>query len=248
MDVRKIKERERLFREKDTPFAIHTIKSKSRWWSEIELKNVYNHLNVKQNNTILDIGCSDGRLCEYIHKKNNNCRLVGVDFARNPIKTLLKKDFDCYALCGDVCTLPFKPNTFDNIAAIQTIQQVPSQEERIKSLRTISSLLKPAGTFVITSLNQRFWHPLVEDGKEGPLIGAEDLHVCLYSPETLKFELEQSGLIVEDIMGINVLSARYLKILGAFGVHIDLLLTKYFKKFSINKSCYFLAKCKKNLT
>jgi len=245
-DIKKIKEKERAFREKDLPFEVFTVKTKTKWWSQIELQNVLNYLKIKGKEYILDVGCSDGRFLGYLNKKFPEIKLFGVDFARNPLKTLLAKEFKSYPVCNEITQLSFKFNSFDCAVSIQVIQQLPSREERIKVLKSIHGVLKDKGSLVITVLNQNSWSHMAANGKEGPLIGAKDLHVYLYDSIDLREELEVGGFRVDTIVGINNFPVRYLKKLGVAAVFMDIAITKLLKKFSLNRGCYLLASCRKN--
>lgn len=244
-DIKAIKERERKFREKDLPFGIFTSETKTKWWSKIELQNVLNYLGVRDGEDILDIGCSDGRFLEYLRVRFPRCRLFGIDFARNPLKELTSKKFRSYAVCGDICELPFKPNSFDRAAAVQIIQQIPSRKERITALKNINYALRGRGRVVITVLKQKSWCNLVENGKEGPLVTAKDIYVYLYDLADFCEELKEAGFSVIRVVGINNLPVRYLKRLGILGVWLDLVITKVFRPLSLKRSSYLLALCKK---
>ncbi|MGA3083609.1 MAG: class I SAM-dependent methyltransferase [Thermodesulfobacteriota bacterium] len=57
----------------------------------MELQNVFKILKAKDEDKVLNVGCSDGRFLEYLHARLPYCKLFGIDFARNPLKELLKK-------------------------------------------------------------------------------------------------------------------------------------------------------------
>ncbi|MFH1879119.1 MAG: class I SAM-dependent methyltransferase, partial [Candidatus Omnitrophota bacterium] len=225
-DMKETQDRERRFREKDTPFGEFTVKTKTKWWNIIHLRNVYDFLGVKENEYILDLGCSDGRFLEYASGKKPGCVLFGLDFARNPLKTLLAKNFRSYAVCGDMCRIPFKNAAFDRIVLIQALQQIPSREERINILKNAGGLLKEHGTIVLTVLNRKSWCNLVENGKEGPLVTSPDIYEYLYDPADLREEIEEAGMAIDAIKGVNNIPVRYLKKTGYLGVFFDLLITR----------------------
>lgn len=245
MDIRDIKNRERMFREKDLPFGVFTVSRKTRWWNDIELSNVLRYLDVKDGDRVLDVGCSDGRFLEYLHAKCPACGLYGIDFARNPLIELLKKRIGSYAVCGDISDMPFAPGSFDRAVAIQVVQQIPSKEERGKVLRNINVVLKEKGSFVLTVLNRRTWSHLVENGKEGPLVTARDLYVYLYDTQDLADELERAGFLVKEMRGINSLPGRYINNLRGMSVPLDAVITMFFKPLSMEKGSYLLARCVK---
>ena len=175
MDIKFLKDKERKFREREIPFGVHTVRTKTQWFSEIELRNVVGRLGVRKADTVLDVGCSDGRFLEYLHRKMPSSGLYGVDFARSALKVLEEKLLGSYSLCGDISSLPFRDKVFDRVVSIQTIQQLPSKDERIEVFREMSRVMKDDGTIVVTFPNRKTWHDKVANGKEGPLIAVPDL-------------------------------------------------------------------------
>ena len=244
-DIEAIKKREQKFREKDIPFGEFTVETKTRFWNEIELRNVFSHSEIKDKERVLDVGCSDGRLLEYVNTKLSGCELYGIDFAESHLNVIRNKDFESHLVCGDICKMLYKPNFFDHIFSIQVIQQIPTREERIRVLKKINNILKNEGTFVLTVLNRKSWHNLVKNGKEGPLLTAKDIYVYLYDPGELRADLEEAGFFVEVIAGINNFPVRYLEKLHIFGVFLDLFITRFLKTFSLSKGRYILASCRK---
>ncbi|MGA3083607.1 MAG: methyltransferase domain-containing protein [Thermodesulfobacteriota bacterium] len=247
LEIKAMKERERKYREQDIPFGTWTLKTKTKWWNQVELWNVLKASKVKNGDKVLDIGCSDGRFMEYLHNRFPNCHLFGIDFARNPLKELRKKPFLSQAVCGDVTDLPFKPASFDRAVAIQVTQHLPSRKERIRGLKNIHSVLKENGILSLSVDNQNTWAEMVENGKEGPFIHTPDLYIYLYNPTDLKEELEEAGFFEIKIREINNLPVNYLRKLKFLGVWLDLLITYYFKSSSLKRGCYLLAACQKGI-
>jgi len=248
MDSKAQRERERRFREKDLPFGVFTIQTKTKWFNLIEMRNVLRELRVEDKSAVIDIGCSDGRFLEYLHDRLPKCRLTGIDFAESALNVLKGKGFPCDVVCGDICEMSFQQDSFDHAVAIQVIQSIPSREDRSNVLKNIHRILKEDGNFVLTVLNQKAWSNLVENGKEGRLLTANDLYVYLYEPEDLREELERAGFVVSKIMGINTLPARYLKRLGIAGVWMDVMISRFYRSLSIQKGYYLLASCRKRKT
>jgi ubiquinone/menaquinone biosynthesis C-methylase UbiE len=199
---------------------------------------------MQNGEAIFDVGCADGRFLEYIKDRMPNCSLYGIDFAHNPLKLLLRGLTNNVA-CGDICNMPFKFNIFKYACCIQTIQQIPSQGERQKALIEIFSTLKKNSTFVLTVLNQKTWHDMVDNGKDGPLKSCPELYVYLFNPSDLQCELEKAGFIVEIIKGINNIPVKLVRRLGIIGVYLDLFITRVIPSLSLKKGTYLLAKCKK---
>lgn len=244
-EIKAIKERERKFRESELPFGEHVLKNKNRYTNIIELKNVSKYLEVKKDDKLLDVGCADGRFFEYIKNKFESYCMTGIDFAKNPLLNLKRKKITENIVCGDICNLPFKAGLFDKGVSIQTLQQVPSQKQRIKVLKNLNCALTRGGKAVITVLNQNTWFPLVENGKEGQLKTSKNLYIYLYNSKDFYDDLREAGFYIKRIVGINNIPGRYLKKLSAIGVILDIFITCHFKSLSIKKGTYLLAKCEK---
>jgi ubiquinone/menaquinone biosynthesis C-methylase UbiE len=233
----------RKFREKEKePFGSFQIKVMGRWWSEVELKNVFNALALKGREKILDAGCADGRLIEYIQKRFPSCKLCGIDFALNPMRQILKKDLIACLVCGDVVSLPLKDLTFDLVASIEVIFMLPSYEQRIMALKEFHRVLKEKGSVIITVDNYKTWYGEIDGEKEGFFKSAPDLYAYLYEPEELKEDLEKAGFTVVKVVGINNLPRRYLNRLKKLGVFLDLFISNFFKNLSFKRGSYLLAK------
>ena len=241
-----IKRKERRYRENNLPFGQHVEKNRSRWSNIIELTNVFEKLKLKNGQTLIDIGCADGRFLTYVNKLRPQCKLYGIDFAINPLKILSFRNFKCLPACADISELPFKPGSFDKAASVQTLQQLPSRELRIRALKSAHCVLKANARLVITVLNQITWYPFVKNGREGPLLTCNDLYVHLYNAEELETDLNDAGFKVIKICGINNLPGRYTSKLHMLGKTIDCSITNYFTRLSLKKGSYLLAECLKN--
>lgn len=245
MDVRSLKEKERKFREKEIPFGMHTVSTKTQWFSEIELRNVVGRLGVRGGHKVLDVGCSDGRFLEYLRRKMPSAGLYGVDFVTSSLKALDEKRLGSHPVCGDMTSLPFEDKAFDRVVCVQTLQQIPSREGRVEGLKEMSRVMKDEGTIVITVLNRRTWHDKVANGKQGPLIAVPEISVYLYDPGDIYDEAAAAGLRVDEIAAMNIFPVRYLKRLHGAGVLMDLFITRFLSKMSFEKGNYLLAVCRK---
>jgi SAM-dependent methyltransferase len=243
--VREQKERERSLREREIPFGAFTLREKTRWWNEVELRNVFDALAWPKGGRLLDIGASDGRMLAFVRGRDRSASLTATDFALNPLKALRSALPEARAVCADAATSVFRPEVFDRITALQVIQQIPCASERQAAFRAAYAALKPGGRFVVTVLSRSSWAPLVANGKEGALLSSPELYVYLYDRDELRGELEAAGFSGIMVTAINNLPVRYLKRLGAFGVLADRLISRYFRRLSQEKGRYYCASCQK---
>lgn len=92
---------------------------------------------------ILDNGCGNGRNMMY-----SNYRFQGVDSSQTFVDMCIEKGLNCEL--GDMCSLPFKDNTFDAILSIAAFHHLATPERRIKALQEMLRVLKPNGRVIMS--------------------------------------------------------------------------------------------------
>jgi ubiquinone/menaquinone biosynthesis C-methylase UbiE len=109
-----------------------------------QLNTLIEQLNLKQEETALDLGCGNGRIAEYI-SDITRAKLTGLDFASELIKTAQKRTADkkdrLTYVVGNMDELAFEEGSFDAIISIDTLYFVDNVDATIKELK---GLLKPA--------------------------------------------------------------------------------------------------------
>jgi len=93
---------------------------------------------------VLDLGCADGVLNNFIDETTN---LISFDLSFE----LLKLNSNSNKICGSVTNLPFKNNKFDLIFAFTIIQDLPKEEIR-NAILNIKKVLKKEGVLIISFL------------------------------------------------------------------------------------------------
>ncbi|MDA2936422.1 class I SAM-dependent methyltransferase [Patescibacteria group bacterium AH-259-L05] len=123
-------------------------------WSELTSLIKY----VKDDDTVLDLGCGNGRLLELF--KGRNVEYVGIDNSEKLIEIARQRSskFKTYGLkfdfvVGDALDLPPKLKQFDVILAIAVFHHIPSKELRIQFLQNCWRVLKSNGFIIITVWN-----------------------------------------------------------------------------------------------
>lgn len=92
---------------------------------------------------ILDNGCGNGRNMMY-----SNYRFQGVDSSQTFVDMCIEKGLNCEL--GDMCSLPFKDNTFDAILSIAAFHHLATPERRMKALQEMLRVLKPNGKVIMS--------------------------------------------------------------------------------------------------
>lgn len=138
---------------------------------------------VQPGQKILDIGCGNGVLYEFLAPKSID--YVGLDLSRELLKIARKRAKEAALLIssrakppargrvegsglskfkfilGETTSLPFKDNTFDWVFALAVYHHLPSAAWRLKALKEAWRTLKPGGRIAIT-----VWNLLSSDFRE----------------------------------------------------------------------------------
>ena len=84
-------------------------------------ENVIKFLELNNNKTILEIGCSSGWLIDNLKKKFKKINYVGVDVVKQPIEKLAKKYPNIPFLIFDITKNPLKKIKFYNIIMLNVL-------------------------------------------------------------------------------------------------------------------------------
>lgn len=124
--------------------------TRKRVWNELyDLVNKY----VQNNQKILDIGCGNGRLFSIL--KNKNIEYLGIDNSKELINIAQEKykNFkNSKFKVKDLLEINYNKK-FDLIFLIAVLQHIPSEELRIKALKSIKKALKPNSFLIMLNWN-----------------------------------------------------------------------------------------------
>ena len=90
---------------------------------------------------VLDLGCGPGEQAAWL---STRFRVAGADISRVQLALARAHAPNAALLLADMCSLPFKPGSFDAIAAIYSIIHVP-REEHEPLFATLYDALRPRG-------------------------------------------------------------------------------------------------------
>ena len=136
-------------------------------WREFDLfkKYILEYLFLKPKNyklKVLDIGCGNGRLINFLKLLGINYEYKGIDNSEGQINEALKnteanrvnKKNSIHFEMGDILNLSnFKEEEFDIVFCIAIFHHLPSKETRNKGLKNIYRVLKKEGLLMMTSWN-----------------------------------------------------------------------------------------------
>lgn len=103
-------------------------------------------------NSLLDIGCGNGRALVAANSIENKCDYVGIDFSiemmRNaPISS--NAAFICIDITSNNWTSGFQ-QLFDAIICFSVLHHIPGHDRRLRILKDMCSILKPGGSCAIS--------------------------------------------------------------------------------------------------
>lgn len=108
-----------------------------------QLNKLLEVLKLKMNERVLDLGCGNGFITEYLQKETG-AYFQGVDISEEAIRQAQKMATTkrlAFSV-GNMNNLNFKPHVFDCVVAIDTLYYVDDLEETLKQMMAI---LKPEG-------------------------------------------------------------------------------------------------------
>ncbi|MBL7053639.1 class I SAM-dependent methyltransferase [Patescibacteria group bacterium] len=126
-------------------------KSRENLWPELSPLTKY----VKDNNSVLDLGCGNGRVYDLF--KHRNIKYTGIDKSAKLIAKAKQRIQASNAnfIVGDALNMPFKQSKFDVIFSIAFLHHIPTKKLQLKTLNDCYNILKPGGIMIISVWN--FW-------------------------------------------------------------------------------------------
>lgn len=101
--------------------------------------------------SLLDVGCGDGRFLFELSQGNAHNQLVGLDFSQAAIDfaKVLMRDTKVELVCGDISDTNLFDQKFDIITLIETLEHIEFKEIQTL-LKGIHNYLKEDGSFIIS--------------------------------------------------------------------------------------------------
>lgn len=118
---------------------------------KIQKKALKSVLDVKREETVLDLGCGIGRWSLEMAKRG--AKVTAADLSNEMIKTAsaraLSQGIPIQFIVSSIADLKVEPGTFDKALAVTVLQHILSDDELKKSIEVISRALKPGGFFIL---------------------------------------------------------------------------------------------------
>lgn len=135
---------------------------------------------VKNGDSVLDLGCGNGRLLEAL--KNKQIEYLGIDNSEELIKLASLNYPNNKFIVSDILNLEtikeIKDRKFNHIFCLATLQHLPSKELRLKALIGMSRYLSENGRIVLSNWNmwtQKKYRTLIFKSFLNKIIGKNQL-------------------------------------------------------------------------
>lgn len=172
-------------------------------------KCIIENLEVKDGDSVIDIGCGDGYYLHLLSNLGFRLRLTGTDYDKvglDKAKKNIKKGIPLYQ--GDLMKkLPFKSNTFNKAVMSEVCEHLPND---LKGLKEVHRVLKKDAVLCLTVPNHNYpllWDPVnwilesIFDThiKSGFFAGLWNQHERLYTPSQIKKVVEKAGFNIVKV-------------------------------------------------
>ena len=104
---------------------------------------------VPKPESILDVGCGDGRFLSFAKEIFPNARLLGIDYSTRSIDFARAFNPSIEYMCTDIVNDDIEIEPFEVVTLIEVIEHIPPRDLD-EFLRSVISCMKPNGTMIIT--------------------------------------------------------------------------------------------------
>jgi ubiquinone/menaquinone biosynthesis C-methylase UbiE len=167
--------------------------TRSHLWKDLEFVGSY----CKKGDKVLDFGCGNGRLLDFLGKKDIN--YTGVDISAKLLKEASSHFFNRpkveFQKISGLGSLPLESSSFNVIYAVAIFHHLPGKEMRKKVVEELYRILHPEGTIVISVWNlwqQKYWRNIFFNWEEKILERSEldwnDCYINFQDNRGNKFE------------------------------------------------------------
>lgn len=166
----------------------------------------YSIFSIKdKNKLILEAGCGAGRILRYYH--NNGYKIIGIDFIKEAIDKLKKKDSSLKVKEGDITNLEFEDNLFDYILAFGLFHNLENNLD--KAIKESFRVLKKGGTICASFRADNIQNLIIDFLKSKGLKNKKAFHkMNLTKKEFIKL-FEEKNFKVEHIFPVENMPLLY---------------------------------------
>lgn len=134
--------------------ADHFSDTRSFLWRDLEPLASF----VKEGDSVLDIGCGNGRLYQLFRHKSTGTRhkkidFVGVDISEKLVEIAQREYPEAKFFVADMVDLPFEEEKFDVIFCLVAFHHLPEPNLQLQALAEMKRVLKPSGKIIMLNWN-----------------------------------------------------------------------------------------------
>lgn len=164
----------------------------------------YANKAIKGGEKILEAGCGAGRV--YFHYKNKNFDIKGLEYSKNAVQNILKKDKEAEVVEGTITDLPYNNSSFDTVLAFGLYHNIEDKDAIQKAFDETYRVLKDDGQLIASVCFDSLENNIVEnimkkraDGKK-----FDKFHRMHFSLNDMKSFLGENMLIEKVFYARNV--------------------------------------------
>ncbi|MFB6226454.1 MAG: class I SAM-dependent methyltransferase [Candidatus Paceibacteria bacterium] len=177
---------------------------------------------VQAGDTILDLGCGNGRLYQLFDK--NQVDYIGVDQSEELVKIAKDRCEQARFLVADMLNLPLEDSSVDVVFCIATFHHLPDRESRLKALAEMKRTVKQGSKIIMTNWNTNsgWFKDKVESGDYKQDSEQQDHYIVPFKNENSEIigERHYWGIDKQQIkelsqeLDLEIITNRYINLEG----------------------------------
>ena len=184
---------------------------------------------LEENTRILDVGCDDGTLMEFL-KKNKNVDIRGIEISKKKVQVCISKGLTVLEGNAEFDLKQFPENSFDYVILGQTLQAFVSPEIVIKEL------LRVGKKAIVTIPNFGHWRVRLNLLTKGTMpvtktlpndwYNTPNIHMCTIKDfvkfsKTINFKIYKSlALMNKNVSNINNSNLSFKNLFAELGIFL----------------------------
>jgi ubiquinone/menaquinone biosynthesis C-methylase UbiE len=160
-----------------------------------ELKYFLELLDKKNNENVLELGCSSGFLTKHLGE------VTAIDTSEGMLEIAHSKNNKAKCVPGDMFDIPFKENTFDKIITMRVWNHLDRQDMK-KAISEAKRVLKKGGYLIFDIEEKNFFRKIAAIIYQ-TITRITGYKIYQYSFKEIRQMLSQQGFKVEKIKYLN---------------------------------------------